>query len=171
MDGGIADNLGLRSFDQLIEVRGGPREALRQIHHSNARQILIISVIAHAAGGQKEWELKGAAPSLSTIIGSITNAQISRYSIDTIDIVSKTYVQWTAQISTPEHPVTFNFVEVSFGAVADETERDALNRIGTSFSLSDEEVDRLISAARKVLRESPEFQDFLHRNRGNVDEQ
>jgi hypothetical protein len=33
--------------------------------------------------------------------------------------------------------------------------------IGTNFNLSDEEVDHLILAARKVLRESPEFRSFF----------
>ena len=35
------------------------------------------------------------------------------------------------------------------------------------FDLSDEEIDHLIAAARKVLRESPEFQAFLKRTQGN----
>jgi NTE family protein len=57
--------------------------------------------------------------------------------------------------------VTFNFVEVSFNQVPDAAERNFLNDIGTNFDLSDEQVDRLIAAARQVLRESTEFQSFL----------
>ncbi len=76
------------------------------------------------------------------------------------------FEQWTNQISTPERPVTFDFAQVSFDVVQDDAECDHLNEIGTSFDLSDEEVDRLIAAARKVLRESPEFQAFLKRTQG-----
>jgi hypothetical protein len=47
------------------------------------------------------------------------------------------------------------------GPVDDDDERDFLNRIGTNLDLSDEQVDRLIAAARKVLRESQDFQSFL----------
>ena len=57
--------------------------------------------------------------------------------------------------------MSFHFVNVGFRQVEDEKEREFLNRIGTSFDLSDEEVDRLIAAARRVLRESPEFKKFL----------
>ena len=42
---------------------------------------------------------------------------------------------------------------------------DYLNEIGTTFSLNDEEVDRLISAARQVLRESPELKAFIDHSR------
>ncbi len=45
-------------------------------------------------------------------------------------------------------------------------ERRFLNTIGTSFDLSDEQIDRLIAAARKVLRKSPEFHAFLKRTQG-----
>ena len=47
--------------------------------------------------------------------------------------------------------------------VQDDAERDYLNTIGTSFDLSDEEIDCFIAAARKVLRESPEFRAFPKR--------
>lgn len=43
----------------------------------------------------------------------------------------------------------------------DDNERDFLNRIGTNFDLSDEQVDRLVAAARKILRESDEFEASL----------
>ena len=61
--------------------------------------------------------------------------------------------------------MTFDFAQVSFDVVQDDAECDHLNEIGTSFDLSDEEIDRLISASRRVLRESPEFQAFLKRSR------
>jgi len=69
-------------------------------------------------------------------------------------------------LETPQHPVTFDFAWVGINVVQDEAERRYLNEIGTSFNLSDEEVNRLISAARKLLRESPEFQTFLKRTQG-----
>ncbi len=60
--------------------------------------------------------------------------------------------------------MTFDFTQVSIDVVHDDAERNFLNTIGTNFDLSDEQVDRLISAARKVLRESPEFHAFLVRS-------
>ena len=60
----------------------------------------------------------------------------------------------------------FDFTQVCIDVVQNKADRDYLNSIGTSFDLSDEEVDRLISAARKALHKSPEFKAFLKRTQG-----
>jgi len=83
-------------------------------------------------------------------------------------IVRYSFEYWTKQASTPQRPVTFDFVGVSFNQVHDENQRQALNDIGTNFDLKDDEVDLLIKAAGEVLRGSPEFQAFLKRTNGRV---
>jgi NTE family protein len=163
VDGGIADNLGLRSFYNIVSLTNDPRLAFRKLGHPDVRQILMISVDAHARV-RSDWALKKYAPSLFEVIGNISADQIERYSIDTIEIVRSSYEKWTEQISTAERPVTFNFVEVNFDAVRDDASRRYLNEIGTNFNLKDKQVDRLISAAREVLRNSPDFQAFIKRN-------
>ena len=169
VDGGISDNLGLRGFYNFVSLIGDPHLAFDEIRHPDVRQILIISVNSRAKP-KPDWALERAAPSLAQVLGSISWDQINRYSIDTLDIVRFAYKKWTEQVSTPENPVNFNFVEVSFESVRDDAERQSLNNIGTNFHLKDEQVDLLISAARKVLLESPEFQAFLERNNGRSDE-
>jgi uncharacterized tellurite resistance protein B-like protein len=42
-----------------------------------------------------------------------------------------------------------------------EDERHYLKHLPTSFKLNDEQVDRLITSGRKILRESPDFQAAL----------
>jgi NTE family protein len=165
VDGGIADNLGLRSFYDTVSLVGDPRAAFRELRHPDVRRILIISVNAHARHS-REWALKRKSPSLLEVLGSVSGDQINRYSLDTIDIVRTAYQRWTEQISTPERPVTFQFVEVSFDAVEDDAERRQLNKIGTNFALKDEQVDLLISSGRKLLRGSSEFQAFLAGTQG-----
>jgi hypothetical protein len=59
--------------------------------------------------------------------------------------------------STAEKPVRFEMVEVSFAQVPDAEARSSLAHIETSFNLSDRKVDSLISAARQILRDSPEL--------------
>ncbi len=75
---------------------------------------------------------------------------------------------WTKQASTPQRPVRFDFVEVSFNVVHDADQRQALNDIGTNFDLKDDEVDLLIKAADDVLRGSSEFQAFLKHVDGRI---
>lgn len=163
VDGGISDNLGLRSYYNTLSIASEPGSQPGELRHPDARHIMIISVNAHAKH-KTNWVLERAAPSLFEVIGSVSADQISRYSDDTIQIVRSTFERWVQEESTSERPVTFHFVEVSFEQVRDDEEREFLNRIGTNFNLSDEKVDRLIEAAGQVLRESEEFQAFMKLN-------
>jgi NTE family protein len=160
VDGGISDNLGLRSFYDTLLLAGDPKDALRSILHPHPRRILIISVNS-LSKSKTDWAMNRYSPSLRELISSVTSDQIARYSTDTIDIIRYAYNSWAKRYSTPDHPVEFKFVEVSFDAVDDDDERQFLNNIGTSFNLSDKEVDHLIAAARRALRDTAGFKDFL----------
>jgi NTE family protein len=163
VDGGIADNLGLRSFYEALQLRrGDSRSAFRRLNHPDVRHVLIISVNAHAEP-KSEWALERDVPSLAEVIQSISADQIERYSVDTVELVRSSFDRWAKEASTPQHPLSFDFVEVSFEAVHDPKTREFLNGIGTNFHLGDEEVDQLIAAAREVLRSSKQFQAFLAR--------
>ena len=167
VDGGIADNLGLRSFYTRLSLEGDPRQVFSELGHPNVRDVLIISVNSFAQKKEK-WPLRRAAPGLAETIGSISSDQIGRYNYDTLDIVRYSFEYWTKQVSTPQRPVSFDFVEVSFNSVHDADQRQALNDIGTNFDLKDDEVDLLIQSADEVLRSSPEFRSFLARINGQV---
>ncbi|MGB5423369.1 MAG: patatin-like phospholipase family protein [Desulfobacterales bacterium] len=167
VDGGIADNLGLRAFYTTFTLEGDPRQAFRDLGHPDVRHVLIISVNSFAHKKEK-WIFKRAAPGLAETIGAISSDQIGRYNYDTLDIVRYSFEYWTKQASTPQRPVSFDFVEVSFNQVHDENQRQALNNIGTNFELDDDEVDLLIKSAGEVLRGDPEFRIFLERLNGMV---
>jgi NTE family protein len=52
-------------------------------------------------------------------------------------------------------------IEVGFDALKDETEREHLKDLPTTFNLESQDVDRLRKAARLILQESDEFQDLI----------
>ena len=164
VDGGVADNLGLRAFYELFELQGDLQNTLRSINHADVKQILMIAVDSHTKPNSP-WALKRQNPSLSKVLGSVSAVQIGRYSRDTMEIVNNGFYKWTDELNKAGHPVTFDFVEVSFANVQNEDDRTRLFEIGTSFSLSNEEVDLLIASARQVLRQSFAFQDFLNENK------
>lgn len=165
VDGGIADNLGLRTYYTAFSLVGDPRKVFNALGHPGVRHVLIISVNSFAHKKEK-WPLERVAPGLAETISAISSDQIGRYNYDTIDIVRYSFDYWTRKISTPQFPVTFDFVEVSFNAVHDADQREALNDIGTNFKLKDDEVDLLIETADEVLRGSPELRTFLTRTNG-----
>ena len=164
VDGGVADNLGLRDFYNLFDLTGNIQATLNSINHGDVRQILIISVDAHSRP-PKKWTFKRANPSLFQVLDSVSSVQIERYSLDTIIIVRDAFEREVAELTTAGHPVTFHFIEVSFEGVSNEDDRNRLYNIGTNFDLSDEEVDLLVASARQALRQSADYQDFLVENR------
>jgi len=52
-------------------------------------------------------------------------------------------------------------VDVSFAALKDPAEREYLNQLPTSFVLPDEAVDRLRAAPKKIILDSPDFNQLL----------
>jgi NTE family protein len=164
VDGGVADNLGLRDFYNFFELTRDLEYSLKMIQHDNVRQILIISVDSHTKP-TKEWIFSRANPSLMQVLDSVSSVQIGLYSLDTMEIVRNAFEKWTAELTAAGHPVSFHFIEANFAGVENEDDRNKLYEIGTSFSLPDEEVDLLISTARQALRQSPYFQEFLAENK------
>jgi len=163
VDGGVSDNLGLRSIYTAMKLVGNPKEAFRELGHPDVRQILIVSVNAQTTS-TPQWAFARAAPGIVEVLSSITSDQIAQHTADTLEAVRYNFLDWAKMASTPEKPVSFHFVEVSFEKTAGDAERNYLNNIGTSFDLTDEEVDHLISAAGDILRRLPEFKDFLDVN-------
>ena len=50
---------------------------------------------------------------------------------------------------------------MAFDSLQDPDEREYFDEVETSFNLSDEEIDRLIEVGGRLLRETPEYQQFL----------
>ena len=53
-------------------------------------------------------------------------------------------------------------IEVDFARLQDESEREHLKQLPTTFHLEPSEVDRLKRAAQKVLAGSAEFKKLIH---------
>ncbi|MEW6269490.1 MAG: patatin-like phospholipase family protein [Thermodesulfobacteriota bacterium] len=167
VDGGIADNVGLRAAFQLVSLQADTRQTFEYVGHPKPRSILFILVNAESHHDPTFTE-EAASPTLGELIDAVTSDQIGHYNFETIELVSTAFRGWAAQLSSQAEPVEFEFVEVSFDAVRDESQRHALNQIGTNFSLDDEEVDLLIGAGRSLLRSSPGYQELVRAWGGTV---
>ncbi len=160
LDGGLSDNLGLRNAVAALTAAGEPRRAMREIGHGDVRRILVIVVNAEQAPKRK-WDFDNRAASTLQVVNGLTGGQIHNANRITIGLARALFGKLARDLSRPGAPVDFELVEVSFEGVQDPEERAFLGDIETSFHLSDEKVDRLISAGREVLRNSPGFQRAL----------
>lgn len=170
VDGGVTDNLGLRPFLNAFGTSSSHRRALQSLGHDNIRQILIISVNA-STFELPGWSTQAGPPGMLESLRAVETIQMHHYNVDTLLLMRHTQRELATSLSNPGRPVTVDFVDVSFRKVQDQTERDELNRIPTSFQLENSSVDQVIAAGRLVLSNSAEFRHFVLRNDGQVSSQ
>ena len=160
VDGGITDNLGLRALMDAVDLTGGAQKYLQTLGIATPRRVAIISVnaAADAVGGIGE---SSREPTLEQTMNAVTNVQLHRYNVATLQQTQQSLDRWTRELSTPERPSIAYFIRLSFEDVADLPLRRFLNEIPTSFALDKEQVARLIATGRELLRNNPDYQRLL----------
>ena len=108
------------------------------------------------------------APGLEKTLDAVTNIQLHRYNVATLQQTQQSLERWARNLSTPERPVTQYFIRLSFEEVPEGPLRRFLNEIPTSFALSAEQVDKLVATGRELLRNNPEFRRLLASLRGQA---
>ncbi len=167
VDGGITDNLGLRAMLDTIELVGGARQYQKDMGIPVPRHIAFISVNA-AADTPLGIGATSRAPSIENTLNAVTNIQLHRYNVATLQQMQQSVEAWAKQLSTPERTVNPYFIRLSFESVPDGPLRRFLNEIPTSFALSDDQVDQLITTGRTLLRDNPDFQRLVASLGGTV---
>ena len=76
-------------------------------------------------------------------------------------MIDQNLERWAQELSTPERPVTTYFIQIGINDIKDPGPRQFFNAIPTSFSLTDEQVDRLIIAGDELLRNNVDYQRLM----------
>ncbi|MBP1698105.1 MAG: Patatin [Deltaproteobacteria bacterium] len=173
VDGGVADNLGLRAILDRVIGRGGIWETIKGTPMENARKVVFVVVNAETQPDTK-WDRWESIPPFGAMMSSYSSISIERYNEETIALLKESVKSWTDEIKTERckggtgstapgscEDIEFYVVEVRFDALKDETERMHFKRLPTAFKLPSEEVDKLRDVAHRLLNESEEFQRLL----------
>ena len=160
VDGGITDNMGLRAMTDVVTVSGGPEQMMSKMQRKIPSYVVILSVNAST---EKRSDMNKSAkqPSILASMNAMTDVQLHRYNASTVDEVRGDLEAWSAHLSTPEHEVKPYFIEVSFEDVPQPQLKLFLNKIPTSFKLTEEQVSTLINSAKDLVRADPEYQQLL----------
>lgn len=160
IDGVVADNLGLRAVIESIAGRGGIRSALVQSGLSDTTKIAF--VIVDAQTRVQQGRLLGDIPGLGFLLDSSSTIMINRNNFDTVDLLRRYIQDWKAEdVSTDRKPLDFYVIHLSFDSLPDRKEREYFNNIPTTFSLPEEQVDRLRDVASRLLYSNGEFRKLL----------
>jgi NTE family protein len=160
VDGGITDNLGLRSVYEMIEVLGGIDQYMRKWHRKPPSRIVVIAVNA-STDPEPEMDQSNKQPGLTETISAMSDIQLHRYNVATLQLMKTNIARWAQELSTPEKQVKPFFIRLSLRDVQPPERRRFLNKVPTSFKLTDEQVDVLIEAGGQLLRNNPEFHRLL----------
>jgi NTE family protein len=173
VDGGVADNLGLRSLLERVSAAGDAWTTFSKSDKPNAHKLVIILVNAETEINPK-WALRSTTPPFAAMLESYSSISIARYNIETIALLRESFSRWADEIRRGRCPegnisrepgscgdIEFYLIEVKFDALKSEAERSYFKQLPTSFSLEAEQVDRLRDAAKRILYESREFQRLL----------
>ena len=178
VDGGLADNLGMRGVLEALEEL----EALRLIHMQTpldkVRRIIVF-VVNSLSTPKTNWDESERPPNDLVILLKATGVPIDHFSGEAVELLKDTTARWktyrkirdSAAFDASKDPtltevtnipdIDIYGIDVSFAGLKDTTERDYLNNLPTSFVLPPEAVDRLRAAARTIILDSPDFQRLL----------
>lgn len=158
MDGGITDNLGLRAIYEIIEIGGGAKTFVtKKLDRKPVRRLVVISVNA-STDPTPDMDASTEQPSLRETISAISDVQLHRYNVTTLELMKVSVKRWAQDLSTAGRTTTPHFIHIGFRDIEQPDLLHFFNQVPTSFSLNDEQVDKLIAAGRALLRKNPEFQ-------------
>lgn len=176
LDGGLTDNVGVRSVIrslQTTDVPIGPGRTIaawnlkRMINNERIRHLIVI--VANARTSRMTTiDTKRAGPGSIGVIGSTAGVPMSAYSYESMSLLREIGLQ--SELNRPGFP-SFHLFEVAFENIADPGERAFFANMGTNFELDRFEVDCLIDRGARLLREStsvsetgnPAFADVVGR--------
>ncbi len=184
MDGGIADNIGLRGILHALSSLDGELSVLRRVNQKRVKRIVVIAVNARTEG-EARLDRREDTPGVVDVLLTVSTAPMGNYSFETVELLRSTIKEWNRDAKALEQcaqllrdacpgarlpdgelaPVEFYPVEVTFAAIADDAERRFFNDMGTNYSLTDEQVTRLIELGPRLLDASPVFRQLVERLR------
>jgi NTE family protein len=173
VDGGVADNLGVRAVLDRVHAHGDFWTMLKRSKQEEVRKVVFLVVNAETEVDDR-WSQSAKSPPLKAAIESYSSVVITRYNFETIMLLRESFSPWTEEVrrgrcgdqSIALDPnacgdIEFYLIEIKFNNVQDQDLRRHFKRLPTSFKLDPVEVDRLRSIAKKLLEESPEYQRLL----------
>jgi NTE family protein len=168
VDGGVSDNLGLRSVLEGLEQLEIAKGVGRATRLDRVRRIAFI-VVNSLSQPRTNWDRRENPPSDFDILIKAAGVPIDRYSYEAVELLRETIARWNAARRSPVASGTLAVpdidmyaIEVSFASHADTDERGFLNEQPTSLRLAPEAVNRLRDAGRSILNASPEFRRLLN---------
>lgn len=161
VDGGVADNLGLRPLLEGLAYMTAVPASRQGLDFTRIRRIVLLSVNARSSP-ENSWDHKESPPGILTLAVAAPSITMDRYSKDTVAMMGMTVEVLKRKLPNAESgSLKFFPISLGFDNLKDPKERTFFFNVPTSFFLSNDSVDRLRDVGGRLLRESPQFQALL----------
>lgn len=177
MDGGLADNIGLRPIEAAYRRTSG---FIRQLLNDGRIEKFVVIVVNARTVERDEISQDEGPPGLFTVASKTATIAMENYSVETIEAMKdlrkervkaqkniaacqKRLDQCPGSTPLPKFAADIDpyIIEVSFEALKDPARRDFFLSLPTSFSLTKEQVEALITVGPQLLEESQDYKDFI----------
>lgn len=169
IDGGIADNLGIRSLLHIItELDNDFMKVMKIFGIPNSKKVAIIVVNAADSLNPKIAQ-QNTPPDIETTMGAVSTIQLKRYNTETLDLITNNFKVWKKQVQDERckdkiddcKGIDFYLIELNFNQLSEEKAKKFV-LTETSLELPSQKVDELIEAGEILLRNSKEFNKLLN---------
>ncbi|MET0541164.1 MAG: patatin-like phospholipase family protein [Variovorax sp.] len=177
VDGGVADNLGVRRLLDRALVGGSLRQSFNEvgIPRGTVKKLVLITVNA-ARDPSTNIDASDRVPGLAEVADALLFGAGARAVTETQEYLSDAARHWREEVReraggdvdvfVPDAEI--HVVQVNLRDAPEGERRRSLLQVPTAFSISDAEVTSLIEAGREVLWRSPAF-GALRRSLGATD--
>lgn len=168
LDGGLSDNMALRGILEGAAVAGGLEQIIKNAGIQKIKKLVFIAVNAETSPDVREYR-SDHIPIPSRVFSALVDIPINRYSSDTLLLMRMGVEKWQERLRNRVHDpdsvfaehADIYFIDVSLSAVADADEQQYLMKIPTTLYLTDQQIDRLLMAAKRLIQNDPEFQRLM----------
>jgi NTE family protein len=178
VDGGVSDNVGMRSVLESLEALEALHEAGIPSPLDHVRRVIVF-IVNSLSSPPTRWDESESPPGPVDILLKAAGAPIDAFSYEAVELLRDTAAKWqtsrrirnSAAFAANKDPAVaaalrvpaaeIYAIDVSFPMLKDKAERDFLDQQPTSFVLTPEAVDRLRAAAGTIIMDSPEFKRLL----------
>ena len=168
LDGGLSDNIGMRAVLENTAYVGDLESTFQSLGAKKIRKLVYLMVSAETTPDPDQY-MFNEIPGLMRVSRALVDIPINRYSTDTAELMRQAVSQWRRELRQ-RPPGTdgifasdadIYFINASLSEVSDPEEQARLMNIPTNLALTDEELDHLLLAASRLLRNDKEFQRLL----------
>ena len=160
LDGGLADNLGVRGLIESAALVGGLDAAFKLARIKPPTKIVVMMVNAETQG-DRSVARSADVPTLTQVMRALVDVPINRYSYETQVLGRQSVEAWHRRMQRDGRSAELYLIEVSLNSLADPVEREFMNAVPTSLQLPRQTIERIRRAASQLLDNSPDFRRLL----------